>query len=116
MNISTNKQKRSLVSAIFTAILVSLILFSAGFAYWYFVILPQGNSTEVQPADTKQTDYDEISGNNYSTGTSTDKDNMGSDFVEGKTPEQYDGQNSNNGSANSAEYNNEQFRIPEVDR
>lgn len=76
----------------------------------YFLLQTQDRYTAVEDQAT-----DDVVHNPPGEEAPTDEADTPNDttYIEGKTPAQYEGQTENGAPANSAEYGNEQFRIPE---
>lgn len=102
---SQKKQKRSLRIIIFIVIILALLII-AGLSYWvHSVLLTNSFSDEIKFTDTSTTSTD---GHSTSSSNNTNGGN-----IDNKTPEQYSGQTEDVINANSIEFDNEQFRIPE---
>jgi len=100
MKISKKRQKINLLVIIIAVAL--LLLASSGFVYWYFNGL-----------DKEQVTDDEVDSASDSTLVTQIVDDSNLPSIENKTPIQYDGQTPDNNNANSDEFGDEQFRIPE---
>jgi len=109
MHIS-NKKKQKRNRFIIVSIIVIILIASAVGCYLFITSQNIENeiieSNENNNSNTMNKDDEKNTEDNTTV-------NSEQTYVEDKTPKQYDGQTEQNGNANSIEYNNEQFRIPE---
>jgi cytoskeletal protein RodZ len=109
MQLKRSNRTRSIVIIV---IVTLFVLSGGGLWYWLAMTGQTPKNTTVTPEQNSSQKTEQT--NNVEKVTEPSQtDAKNSTYVPEKTPEQYDGQTETNNSANSIEYGNEQFRIPE---